>query len=131
MVEPIVFISVSRIVEPNQERFARALAVGADGIAASKPRTALFGAYVDDSERELRIVHAFPDASAMTMHFAGAQDRTRAAASFLAPMRFEVYGEAPSAALALLADEAAGAGGTVTTWRAVAGFLRPPPVSDD
>ena len=124
MTEPIVFISSSRIVEADEETFTRALGTAADRIEAMKPRTALFGAYVDAARREVRIVHAFADASAMTAHFEGSHDRTRAAASLLTPVRFEVYGDAPRASLALLAEEAAGAGGALTTWRGVAGYLR-------
>jgi hypothetical protein len=127
MTAPIVFISISRIVEPDPAAFSRALAAAASLIESTKPRTALFGAYVEEGRDEVRIVHVFPDAEAMIEHFEGSDDRTNAAATLLRPLSFEVYGEAPAGAVAQLRREASASGGTVGVWPdAVAGFARGP-----
>jgi hypothetical protein len=125
--ESIVFISTSRIVEGDRAAFEGGLQAAARLIEATKPRSALFGAYVDEAGREVRIVHVFPDATAMTSHFEGSDDRTRSAARLIEPTSFEVYGRAPAAAIETLRREAGAAGGTVGLWLdPVAGFLRAP-----
>lgn len=127
MTAPIVFISISRIVERDAATFDGALVAASSLIEATKPRTALFGAYVDAGRREVRIVHVFPDAAAMTTHFEGSDERTNAVARLLKPISFEVYGDAPAEATAVLRREAEAAGGTLQVWRhPAAGFVREP-----
>ena len=108
-------------------RFASALTEAAAVIESTKPRTALFGAYADEDRRELRIVHVFPDPAAMTAHFEGSDERTQSVAHILTPVSFEVYGDAPAEAMAILRREAANAGGSVGAWtHGVSGFIRAP-----
>jgi len=127
MVEPIVFISISRILERDQGKLAQGLAAASRQIETSRPRTALFGAYLDEGGHQLRIVHVFPDAAALAVHFEGSEQRTQAAARLLAPVSFEIYGDAPQAAIRQLRAEAAGAGGRLDAWpQAMSGFLRAP-----
>jgi hypothetical protein len=76
MTEPIVFISRNRILPGKRAEFAAAYAQGVGMIGSSKPRTALFAAYVDETGTDVRIVHAFPDAAAMALHFEGSDERT-------------------------------------------------------
>src|SRR5207249_6602859 len=66
MAEPIVFISRWRIREGKRAEFEAMYAQGVESIGSSKPRTALFAAYLEEAGEELRIVHAVPDAAAMT-----------------------------------------------------------------
>jgi hypothetical protein len=127
MAEPIVFISRSRIVEGKRAEFERAFAGGVDLIRATKPRTALFAAYINEIGAEVKIVHVFPDAAAMADHFQGSDDRTQSVSELIVPTDFEVYGPAPAAAIDQLRREAAVAGGSVEFLpEPIGGFLRAP-----
>jgi hypothetical protein len=127
MAKPIVFISRSRIVEGKRAAFERAYAGGVDVIRSTKPRTALFAAYVDEAGTEVKIVHVFPDAAAMADHFEGSDDRTQSVSELIVPTDFEVYGRAPAAAIDQLRREAAAAGGSVEVLpEPIGGFLRAP-----
>jgi hypothetical protein len=96
-------------------------------IGATKPRTALFAAYLDATRTEVRIVHAFPDAAAMTAHFVGSEERGSAADGLLAPAGFEVLGTAPRGAVDQLRRDATTAGvGLEVLARPLGGFLRAP-----
>ncbi|HEX6654997.1 MAG TPA: hypothetical protein VF153_02175 [Candidatus Limnocylindria bacterium] len=127
MPAPIVFISISRILERDAAAFDGALAAASSLIETTKPRTALFGAYVDAGRAEVRIVHVFRDAQAMAAHFEGSDERTNAVAQLLMPISFEVYGDAPAEAIAVLRRESEAAGGTVRLWPyPAAGYVREP-----
>jgi hypothetical protein len=127
MPAPIVFISRWKLRGGNHEAVAAMFARGVDFIASTKPRTALFGAYLNEAGDELRFVHAVPDAAAMTDHFVGAEDRSGPAQELMDLLGFEVYGEAPDAALDLMKREAAAVGGEVRLLPvALGGYLRPP-----
>jgi hypothetical protein len=127
MAEPIVFISRFRIVDGNAPTAAAMLEQAVPAIADSKPRTSLFAAYVDADGAELRVIHAFPDASAMTDHFLGSDERSGSIAGLVDAAGFEVYGPAPTAALDQLRREAEAAGTPLSSYPwLVAGFLRPP-----
>jgi hypothetical protein len=71
MAEPIVFISRWRIRQGKRPALEEMSAQAVGFIGSSKPRTALFAAYVDEPGVELRIVHAVPDAAALTDHIRG------------------------------------------------------------
>ena len=127
MAEPIVFISRSRIVAGKRPEFESAFAGVVDLIRATKPRTALFAAYVDESDTEVKIVHVFPDAAAMADHFEGSDDRTQSVSNLIVPTDFDVYGRAPAPAIDQLRREAAAAGGRVEVLpHPIGGFLRAP-----
>jgi hypothetical protein len=86
---------------------------------------ALYAAYLDDAGRDLRIVHAFPDAASMATHFEGAADRANAVATIIAPAGFEVYGNAPPTATEQLRREAHAAGVRLDLFAdPLGGFLR-------
>jgi quinol monooxygenase YgiN len=125
MAEPIVFISCSRIVDGKRAEFARAFAGAVEQIRQSKPRTALFAAYVDEAGTAVKIIHVFPDAAAMADHFRGADERTQSVSELIVPIDFEVYGPAPAAAIDQLRREAAAKGGAVEVLAdPIGGFLR-------
>lgn len=127
MAEPIVFISRSRIVDGKRAEFAQAFADAVGQIRQSKPRTALFAAYVDEAGTAVKIIHVFPDAAAMADHFRGADERTLSVSELIVPTDFEVYGPAPAAAIDQLRREAAANGGAVEVLVApIGGFLRAP-----
>jgi hypothetical protein len=73
MAEPIVFISRWRIRDGKRAELEAMYARAAGFIGSSKPRPALFAAYLNDAGDELRIVHAVPDAAAMTDHLEGSE----------------------------------------------------------
>jgi hypothetical protein len=127
MSEPIVFISRNRIVEGRGAEFEIAYGHAVGLIRATKPQTALFAAYADETGSEARIVHVFPNAEAMAFHFEGSADRTESAAGLIAPIGFDVYGQAPVGAIDQLRREASAAGASVEVLPAtLGGFLRAP-----
>ena len=89
--------------------------------------TALFAAYINDNESELRIVHAFPDAEAMSSHFEGSDERASSIAEIVQPAGYEVFGPAPALAVDQLEREATASGVELKVYRDwVGGFLRAP-----
>jgi quinol monooxygenase YgiN len=122
--EPIVFISRHRIKEGKLEDVRRYIRQGVGTIEAEKPRTVAFQAYLDPPGSEVRIVHVFPDAEAMDVHFEGAAERAQAAYELIEPRGFEVFGPASESALGML-RQAERAGVTLEVWpESVSGFLR-------
>jgi len=124
MTAPIVFISRNHVLTSLAE-----LAGATDGavrlIESSKPRTMVFGAYVDAAGGELCIVHAFPDAEAMAAHFEGSEQRTAAARRLIRTAGFEVFGPAPDPAIEQLRREAAAVDGFVNVYgTSLGGYLR-------
>jgi hypothetical protein len=127
MAEPIIFISRNRIVDGRRSEFESAFVAAVAMIGSSKPRTALFAAYLDQAGTEVRVVHAFPDPTAMAAHFEGSEDRSASASALIAPAGFEVYGPAPAAAVEQLRREGEIAGIGVDVYDlGIGGFLRPP-----
>jgi hypothetical protein len=125
--EPIVFISHSRVAPGRRDDFGTAYARAIDLIASTKPRTALFAAYLDETEATVSIVHVFPDAAAMNDHFMGSDERTASVAELIQLAGFEVYGPAPTPAIEQLRRVAdAGGFGLVVNARSLGGFLRAP-----
>lgn len=127
MAEPIVFISLFRVRAGAAHTFAKSFTEGVALIANGKPRTALFAAYINDNESELRIVHAFPDAEAMSSHFEGSDERASSIAEIVQPAGYEVFGPAPALAVDQLEREATASGVELKVYRDwVGGFLRAP-----
>jgi hypothetical protein len=127
MAEPIVFISRNRIVDGRRAEFERAYARAVGLIDRTKPETALFAAYLDESGTEVRVVHAFPDARAMALHFEGSQERTQSASNLIILAGFEIYGQAPATAVDQLRREAATIDASVHVFGdSLGGFLRAP-----
>jgi hypothetical protein len=125
MAEPIVFISRWRVAD--RDAWARAYRSAYEGIGTAKPRTALFAAYLDEGGTETRIVHAFPDAAAVSEHFEGSASRSASVADLLVPGGFELYGPAPADAVDQLRRAADASGTTLERFpEAIAGFVRAP-----
>jgi quinol monooxygenase YgiN len=128
MAEPVVFISRWRIRQGKRSELEAMYAQAVGFIGSSKPGTALFAAYLDATSGELRIVHAFPDAAAMTDHFVGSDQRSASVEAVIDLLGFEVYGSAPAAVVDQLRREAAEVPGVqVTMWPTlIGGYLRGP-----
>ena len=128
MTEPILFISRWRIRQGERTAFEAMFGQVLGLIATTKPRTALFAAYVNEADEELRIVHAFPDAAAMTDHLEGSQNRSESVQRVIEFLGFEVYGDAPEVAVDQLRRETASGGGAELTLfaNAIGGYLRSP-----
>jgi hypothetical protein len=127
MTEPIVFISRNRILDGKRAEFASMYAMGVGFIGLTKPRTALFAAYLDETGTEVSIVHAFPDAAAMVLHFEGSDERSSSVSQLIAPAGFEIYGRAPAAAVDQVRREAGAAGLELKVLpESIGGFLRAP-----
>jgi hypothetical protein len=124
MADPIVFISTFRI-EGRVGDFERMFAGAVDLIASTKPRTALYAAYADPAASIVRVVHAFPDAEAITNHFQGSEERSRSVDDLIVPAGFALYGPAPDGVIEQLRNEAADASVAFDHIpNAVGGFLR-------
>jgi hypothetical protein len=127
MTEPIVFVSRNRIVEGRRAEWAAAYANAVDLIRSTKPRTALFAAYLDSTGSSVSVVHAFPDAAALARHFEGSDERSRSVSELIEPIDFEVYGPAPREAVDQLRREAGGKGVRLDIhMECLGGFLRAP-----
>src|SRR5262245_50245252 len=127
MAEPIVFISRLRLRDDAADPFGAMFRSAVASIAATKPRTAVFSAYLDADRAQVAIIHVFPDAAAMVDHFDGSEDRSGTIANLVEYLGFEVYGAAPTGALDQLAREAATAGASFTTHpAAIGGYLTAP-----
>jgi hypothetical protein len=127
MIEPIVFISRFQILDGKRTEVASMFAHAVDLIGSTKPRTALYAAFVDDSGTQARIVHAFPDAAAMAIHFEGSDDRAQSVSELMVLTGFEVYGRAPDAAMHQLRREAAASNAALEVFsESLGGFIRTP-----
>jgi hypothetical protein len=125
MTEPIVFISHFRVRAGQLDAFRANFGIGAIGLEGEKPRTVAFLAYVDETGTRASIVHVFPDANAMDLHFESAKERSQAAYQFLEPDGWEIYGSASEATLATMRQGASAAGVTLTVQPGgIGGFLR-------
>src|SRR5213593_4425948 len=98
MAEPIIFISRWRIRQGKRAALVAMFAQAVGFIGSTKPRTALFAAYLDEAGKGLRIIHAFRDAAAMTDHFEGSEERSASVQDMIELPGLEVYGAAPEAA---------------------------------
>ena len=128
MAEPVVFISRWRIREGKRAELGAMYAQAVGLIGSSKPGTALFAAYLNETSDELGIVHAFPDAAAMTDHFEGSEERSASVEEMIELLGFDVYGTAPAAAVDQLRRQAAAVPeAQVTLWPiSIGGYLRGP-----
>jgi hypothetical protein len=128
MTEPIVFISRWRIREAKRAELEAMFARSVGFIGSSKPRTALFAAYLDEAAQELRTVHAVPDAAAMTEHVEGSEGRSASVQDTIELIGFEVYGAAPEAAVEQMRREVAAVPGAELTLLpgSIGGYLRAP-----
>ncbi len=66
--------------------------------------------YLDDEGTEMTVVHCFPDADSMDLHFEGADERSAAAYEFLEPQGWEIYGKPNEAAIGMMRQAATAAG---------------------
>jgi hypothetical protein len=110
MADPIVFISSFNIRAGRRHDFETTFGGAVDSIAATKPRTALYAAYLGPDRTAVRVVHAFPDAAAIAVHFEGSEARSASVADVIVPAGFALYGPAPDAVVDQLRREAAAAG---------------------
>ena len=109
MSEPLVFISHFAVREGALE----GLRVFAEEGAARL-----------HEEKQLTIVHTFPDADAMDRHFEGSDERSAASFEFLEPRGFEIYGRPSDAALSTLQQAAAAGLPLSVQSQLLRGFLR-------
>jgi hypothetical protein len=123
--EPIIFISRNRIIRDRSDDVAAAFGGAVRDIGSTKPRTALFAAYLDERGGMLSVVHAFADAAAMAEHFEGSAERSQASSGLIALAGFEVFGDAPATAIDQLKEEATRRGAVLDLHlRAIGGFMR-------
>ena len=128
MAEPIVFISRWRVRQGKRAALETMSAQAVGFIGSTKPRTALFAAYLDEAGEELRIIHAFPDSAALTEHFEGSEERSASGGHMIELLGFEIYGPAAEAAVDQLRRETAAVPGAALTLLpiSIGGYLRAP-----
>ena|SRR5687767_914563 len=125
MSEPILFISHFRIKESAFEGLRAYSGAATERLHEQKPRTLLFGAYLNEDRSEISFVHGFADAASMDAHFEGSDERSQRAAEFIVPLGWEFYGAPSAAALETIRNAAAAVGVPLTLHpEYVAGFLR-------
>jgi hypothetical protein len=124
---PVAFISHFRIKEGKADAARAAFASVATQLGESRPRTAAYVAFIDESGERLSILHVFPDAGAMDRHAEGGGERSKAAYELFEPAGWEIYGRPSAAALAMIEDQAAEWGVPVRTEpESIGGFIRLP-----
>jgi hypothetical protein len=123
--EPILFISHFRIKGGALDGLKAYSGQTTKRLEDEKPRTLLFGSYLDEDQREISFVHAFADAASMDAHFEGSNERARAAYEFIEPLGWEFYGSPSAAALESMQKAAAAADVPLTVHSEfLAGFVR-------
>ena len=125
MFDPIVFISHHRIKPGKLEELSSLTREIWTTMEVEKPKTLMNLAYVNDLGTEVTFMHAFADPEAMTLHWAGADERAELAYQYVEPIGFEIYGSPGEQIVEGMRAEAAAAGATLTLVPAfVTGFLR-------
>ena len=125
MPEPIFFLSRFRIKEGRLTAVRQMMSDMPARLQVEKPQTLLFLAYMDADGKTISFLHAFADAASMDLHFAGSDERSRAAYEHIEPLGWEVYGSPSSAALETLRQAAESAGASLAVHpEYLAGFLR-------
>ena len=102
VLEPIVFISHSRVKAERLEPLRELSREAFQTLEETKPRTVLHHGFVSGDGSEVSFIHVFPDADAMDAHFVGAGDRAGSAADYVETYQFEVYGRPSGQALSVL-----------------------------
>ena len=92
MSEPIVFISHQRIKEGKLDAYKQLFREYIGIIKADKPGTVVHLGYINEDGSKVTMVHVFPDAEAMDLHFQGVDERAKKAFEFIEIIRYEIYG---------------------------------------
>ena len=122
---PVFFISHFAVKDGKLEELRRFVAEMGTELQAGKPRTFAYLMYLDDEGTQLTIVHGFPDAEAMDVHFEGSDERSAAAYELIEPRGWEIYGPASDGALEGMRREAAESSVPLTVRpEPTGGFLR-------
>jgi hypothetical protein len=125
MSDAVAFISHFRVKRGKLDEIRAMFGAMAAQLEVDKPRTGAYLAYADEAGERLTILHLFPDADAMDVHFGGAEERSKGAYELFTPAGWEIYGTPSAAALSQMEREAAEAGVSLTVLpSAVGGFLR-------
>jgi hypothetical protein len=123
--EPIVFVSHFRVKEGRSDNVLDLSNQIAKAMEAGRPRTLGFLFYMNENRSQMSIVHVFPDAESMDLHFVGADRRSNAAYEHLFPEGWEIYGSPSSVVREQMQQEAASAGVTLALQpEFLTGFLR-------
>jgi hypothetical protein len=124
MADPIVFISTHVIKEGRLNGFTELSREVAPMIEQEKPNTVFFHAYLNEEGSEVTIVHVFPDADSMDLHFQGADDRSARSHEFIQPRRFEIYGTPSDLVLSAMRRETGPGIELILKPRPLFGFIR-------
>lgn len=92
MSEPIVFISHQRVKEGKLDAYKQLFDDYIGIVKADKPGTVAHLGYINEDGSQVTMVHVFPDAEAMDLHFQGVNERAKKAFEFVEIIRYEIYG---------------------------------------
>jgi quinol monooxygenase YgiN len=124
MANPIVFIIRNRIRAGMLDDFGRHYCDSVPRTEAEKPGTLVELAYLNEDATEVVIVRLFPSAEAMDAHLQGADERSRVAYRFIAPVSIEIYGMPSGFAMEMI-KKVAGSGIDVSVIpQFIGGFMR-------
>ena len=124
MSEPIVFISHQRVKEGKLEAYKKFFSENIKLIEADKPGTVAHLAYINEDGSQVTMIHVFPDAEAMDMHFQGVGDRAKKAFEFIEIVRYEIYGRLSDAVLERMKQFASSGVGLDLHIEHMGGYLR-------
>ena len=93
-------------------------------IEAGKPGTVAHLAYINEDGSQVTMIHVFPDAEAMDMHFQGVGDRAKKAFEFIEIVRYEIYGRPNDAVLERMKQFASSGAGLDLHLEHMGGYLR-------
>jgi len=125
MTDPIVFIIRNRVKEGLLDDFCMHYRESIPRTEADKPGTLVQLAYVNEEATEVTIVRIFPDAEAMDLQLQGADERSKAAYTFIEPTSVEIYGTPNNYALEMM-KKVAGSGIDVSIKpQFIGGFILP------
>jgi quinol monooxygenase YgiN len=126
MSEPVAFISRFHVKDGKADELRQRFRESAAALQAEKPRTVVFLSYLDEGATDVSILHVFPDAASMDVHFEGAAERASDAYQYIEPRGWELYGPVSEASVATLRAAASSAGVSIALYpEFVTGFLRP------
>jgi quinol monooxygenase YgiN len=125
MADPVVFVVTNRIKEGKRAGFEAHYRNSVPAVETGKPGMHAQLAYVDEEGTAFVVVRLFASAEALDAQLQGADERSRAAYRYIAPVRVEIYG-APSEFALEMIEKVAGPGVDVRVYPDYAGgFLRP------
>lgn len=125
MSAPIVLISHQRVKDGKLESYQQSAQQVWEVLKKEKPGTVAHLGYVSQDNREVTMVHIFPDAQGMDQHFEGVNERANKAFEYIEIISYEIYGSPSEAAMERMQQFASSGGVEIKLMpQNMGGFLR-------